>query len=89
MVDLLAVRKDHRTQDDTIKRGDLFDLVLIQVKGGGAGFPTTEDVVRLRKVARHHRAKAIVLCEWKRRQRLQLYVLKRNRWIPAEADEVF
>ena len=89
VVDLLAVRKDHGTQDDVVKKGDLFDLVLIQVKGGTAPPPTREDIARLRKVAKHHKAKAVVLCEWKRRKCLQLFALRRNRWVPVEPSEVF
>src|SRR3990167_5440988 len=30
IVDLLAIRKDHRTNDRKIKRGDLFEVVLFQ-----------------------------------------------------------
>lgn len=36
VVDLLAVRKNHNAYDDVVKRGDLLDIVLIQVKGGSA-----------------------------------------------------
>jgi len=66
IVDLLAVRKNHAVQSDVLKRGDILDIVLIQVKGGNARFPTQEDVERLKKVARYHKAKAVVLSEWKR-----------------------
>lgn len=89
VVDLLAVRKNHTACDDTIKRGDLLDIVLIQVKGGSASLPTQEDIDRLRKIARHHRARAIFLCEWKRQKCLRLYLLRRNRWIPAKRNDVF
>lgn len=89
IVDLLAVRKNHSIQDDVVKRGDLLDLVLIQVKGGNARFPTQGDIERLKKVARHHGAKAVVLSEWKRGKCPQLYLLQRNRWLPIEPQEVF
>lgn len=89
VVDLLAIRKDHHFQNVGIKIGDLFDIVLIQVKGGSAPFPTSDDVVRLKKVAKHHRAKAIVLSEWKPQKRLQLYLLRRNKWIEASPNEIF
>jgi hypothetical protein len=36
IVDILAIRKNHRTIRDGLKRGDLLDIVLIQVKGGSA-----------------------------------------------------
>ena len=77
IVDLLAVRKDHRTVVAGLKRGDLFEVVLVQVKGGGARWPTRSDVDRLRAVARHHRARAVVLAEWKKGAAPRLYRLRR------------
>lgn len=89
VVDLLAVRKNHAVCGGALKRGDLLDIILIQVKGGSAPFPTREDIDRLKKVAQYHRAKAIILSEWKPRTCLQLYLLKRNQWFPIEPEEVF
>lgn len=89
IVDLLALRKDHLTTDSKVKRGDLFEIVLIQVKGGSAPFPTEEDITRLKKVSKYHRAKAIVLSEWRPNKKLQLHVLKQNRWEEIEANEIF
>jgi hypothetical protein len=40
-------------------------VVLIQVKGGSAPFPTADDILRLKEVSKYHGAKAIVLSEWK------------------------
>ena len=89
VVDLIAIRKDHHSCNSEIKIGDLFDIVLIQVKGGSAPFPTSSDIARLKKVAKYHRAKAIVLSEWKPKKRLQLYMLQRNKWIEASPNEIF
>ena len=89
VVDLLAIRKDHHCQNTSLKSGDLFEVVLIQVKGGNAPFPTSSDIARLKKVAKHHRAKAVVLSEWKPRKRLQLYLLQQNKWIEASPNEIF
>lgn len=89
VVDLLAIRKDHQAHDDKIKRGDLFEIILIQVKGGNAPFPKMKDVVRLKKVAKYHHAKAILLSEWKPRKKLQLYILKRNKWVEIKPNEIF
>jgi hypothetical protein len=80
IVDLLAIRKDHQNSVSALKRGDLFDIVLIQTKGGGARRPTAEDVTRLRKVARHHKARAVVLAEWRRKEKLDLFVLEGTWW---------
>jgi hypothetical protein len=89
IVDLIAIRKDHRRDSPGLKRGDLFEIVLIQTKGGSASRPKPEDVARLRKVARHHRAGAVVLAEWKRGEHLKLSKLSGSRWEPVSPDEVF
>jgi len=66
IVDLLAVRKDHGTPRRGTKRGDALQLILIQVKGGGAPMPTEDDVRRLRAVAKRHRASRVLLASWKK-----------------------
>jgi hypothetical protein len=89
IVDLLAIRKDHRKDVAGMKRGDLFDIVLIQTKGGSSPRPTAEDILRLKAVARHHRAKAVVLAEWRRAEKLELFRLYRNRWLPTAPQDIF
>jgi len=83
IVDLIAIRKDHRKDVSGLKRGDLFDIVLIQIKGGSAPRPTEEDKARLSKVAEYHRARAIVLAEWRRGEKLDLFKLEGTDWSPA------
>ena len=61
IVDLLAVRKDHGTPKRGTKRGDELQLMLIQVKGGGAAMPTKDDARRLLAVAKRHRASRVLL----------------------------
>jgi hypothetical protein len=46
IVDVLAIRKNHKEMEG-FKRGDLFDIVLIQTKGGSAKPPTVDDVKSL------------------------------------------
>ena len=89
IVDLVAIRKDHRRDTEGVKRGDLFEIVLIQTKGGSARRPSRNDVIRLQRVARHHRARAVILAEWQRGARLELFKLIRGDWEPVSADEVF
>jgi len=89
IVDLIAIRKEHRHDRQDVKRGDLFEIVLIQTKGGSAPRPTSDDVDRLRNVARHHRAKAVVLAQWRRRETLELFRLHGSRWRSVSPDEVF
>lgn len=89
IVDIIAIRKNHRGAVAGLKRGDLFEVVLIQTKGGSARLPTMEDKQRLARVARYHRAKAVVLAEWKRGRKLSLRKLVGSEWKPVDPGEVF
>lgn len=89
IVDLLAIRKNHRDEKAGLKRGDLFDIILIQTKSGAAQRPTMGDVSRLSKVAKYYKAKAIVLAEWRKGKKLQLFVLKRKKWLLVAPDNIF
>jgi hypothetical protein len=66
VVDLMAVRKDHTKLFGVLKRGDALQIILIQVKGGSAPRPTSEDAVRLRAVAKLHHARYVLLATWKK-----------------------
>ena len=51
IVDLMAIRKNHAKSNSRFERGDLFEIILIQIKGGGARRPKADDIrgsVRLR-----------------------------------------
>lgn len=89
IVDLLAVRKNHREEVLPLKRGDLLDMVLIQTKGGSSPRPTAEDIIRLSKVAKYHKAKSIVLAEWNKGKRLELFKLEKTKWVSVKPDDVF
>jgi hypothetical protein len=88
IVDLIAIRKDHKKPEKGGHRGDLFEIVLIQVKGGSANFPSADDLDRLRAVKQHHRAGKVVLAEWKQATKLCLYVLP-NLKDPVDATKIF
>ena len=77
IVDLLAIKKDHvkTVKKEGLKPGDLFDIILIQVKGGNASWPSEEDIKRLRIVSRYYYADKIVLSNW-RNEQLKFYLLK-------------
>jgi hypothetical protein len=66
VVDLIAIRKDHGPPRVGTKRGDALQVILIQVKGGYAAKPTSEDGQRLRAVARRHGACRVLLATWKK-----------------------
>jgi hypothetical protein len=89
IVDLIAIRKDHRHDGPGLKRGDLFEVVLIQTKGGSAARPTPADAARLSRVARHHRAKAVILAEWRQGKRPALFKLNGRQWEPVSPDQIF
>ena len=87
IVDILAIRKNHKAPKDGGNRGDLFDIILVQTKGGSSRRPSDDAVDRMIKVKKHHRARAIVLGEWKKGQDLKLSELVGRRWketIPAD-----
>jgi hypothetical protein len=66
IIDIIAIRKDHGSPRTGIKRGDVLQLILIQVKGGYAAKPSLEDAKRLRSVARYHHARGVLLATWKK-----------------------
>ena len=81
IVDMLAVRRNHAEPALPLKRGDLFEIVLIQTKGGNAKLPNATDRERLRKVGAEYNAKAILLSEWKEGSLPKFYQLKSDDWI--------
>lgn len=85
IVDMIAIRKNHLKPTTPHQRGDLFEIVLVQVKGGSAKFPSQTDVDRLMAVKDHHRADKVVLTEWKKGEKLCCYVLPdMKNAVPAE-----
>ena len=89
VVDLLAVRRDHRSEHGGIRPGDLLEIVLLQVKGGSAPRPSGEDLKRLRRVQRWHRARAIVLAEWSKGDGATFFRLTRNEWEKTSVEDLF
>lgn len=88
IVDLLAIRRNQQVTKAPLKRGDLFEIVLLQVKGGSAKWPSAEDRERLRAVKDAYDAKEVLLSEWKQGAKARLYRLEEDDWVelsnPAE-----
>lgn len=89
IVDLVLVRRDFTPTS----RGDLLEVVFVQVKGGTAAWPAPEEIARLRRAAKHHRACAVVLSTWEKGKMPTLYTprsgtatTRREAWI--EIDDV-
>jgi hypothetical protein len=91
----LAIRKDHGEPPSGAKRGDLFQIILIQVKGGFAAKPTVDHGTRLRIVAKKHGACRVLLATWKKGKAARFFSLrpKANNagdWIEvADLEKVF
>jgi hypothetical protein len=77
IVDVLLIRKDHRRLLKDLKRGDLFEIILLQIKGGKAPWPSREDIRRLRIVQAHYKARTILLARWEKGKTPDVYELKR------------
>lgn len=91
VVDLVAIRKNSKEPSNgLLKRGDLFDIVLIQIKGGSARGPTIDDCRRLREVKRLYRAKHVVQFQWKRGESSRFFVLAPHlKWRRTSSHELF
>ena len=78
IVDMMAVRKNHAPCKSPAKRGDCFDIILIQVKGGSSSFPSADELRRSRLVGRSYRAKAVLLAQWKRGAQAEFFSLRKS-----------
>lgn len=85
IVDLMAIRKNHKKPKSPFKRGDLFEIILIQIKGGGARWPSMEDIQRMWEVAKRYGARDVVLAKWVKGSKVEFYRLKRNASNPKTA----
>ncbi len=83
VVDLIAIRKNHELpKKEPFSRGDLFDIVMIQVKSGKSGLKIS-DIFRLKKVARRYKAKPVI-AEWDQGKSLMFYGLSGNKLDPEK-----
>ena len=91
IVDLVAIRKNTSIPAKLdLKRGDLFDLILIQMKGGSAKPPSIAEKLRLQAVAEHYGAREVVLFEWKKGKSTKFYTLSNAlEWRPSTSSEIF
>jgi hypothetical protein len=72
-------------------------MILIQVKGGNARWPTESDIARLRAVAQRYNTRAVVLAEHRTGKQPTVYRLKepmkpwthRGEWEVADAAQLF
>ena len=91
IVDVIAIRKDtSQPQLSSLKPGDLFEIVLVQMKGGSARQPSTKERCRLRLVAKRYHARDIVLFRWRKGVYSQFFTLGQDHeWKPTTGTAVF
>ena len=91
IVDDLAIRKNTSIPANVdLKRGDLFDLILIQMKGGSARPPSMAEKLRLQAVAEHYGARGVVLFEWKKGKSTKFCALSNAlEWRASTSTEIF
>jgi hypothetical protein len=80
IVDLLAIRKNHKLATGSLKKGDLFEIIIIQVKGTSssrARKPKEKENRRLTAVAKYYNARSVILAEWVKGKPCQFYWLIR------------
>jgi hypothetical protein len=89
-VDIIAIRKDTaKKPQKIIKWGDLFEIILIQMKGGAAKKPKPVDLKGLKAIKSHYHAKEVVLYEWKPGKGCKFSVLKGDDWEESTAEKIF
>lgn len=89
IVDFIAIRRDHKSSEKPLKIGDLFEIILIQAKGGSALMPSTEEVLRLSKVGEYYHVKRIILADWQKGKAPTLYSLVNSSWKKIEPKDAF
>jgi len=89
IVDFIAIRRDHKFSKKPLKIGDLFEIILIQSKGGKARMPSIDEILRLSKVGRYYHAKRIILANWKKGKAPIFYTLVNSSWEKIEPNDAF
>ena len=90
IVDVLAVRKDTSfPKNPRLSKGDLFEMILVQMKGGTARCPDACDIERLQIVKQHYGAIDVVLYEWRKKRLSRFSRLVGGEWKEASAKEIF
>jgi hypothetical protein len=98
IVDLLAIRKNYKQARNALKKGDLFEIIVIQVKGTGTTRPNKPKKVenrRLKAVAKYYNARSVVLAEWVKGRPGRFYWLvgpaanPKRAWAPVDPGVAF
>jgi hypothetical protein len=86
----MRAARDATAAGDILKRGDLFDIILIQIKGGSAPGPTASDCRRLWAVKKVYHAKSVVQYQWRKGKSSEFFTLGQNlKWKLTTSRELF
>lgn len=94
IVDILAIRKSGKKPPiDGLKRLDLFEILVTQVKGGSAPLPNDDEIARLRIVADYYHAQNVILFQWKKgigtETGYKILHTTRNEWKAVSSEKLF
>lgn len=93
IVDIIAIRKSGAQPDISgLKKLDLFDIWIMQVKGGSARDPNHDDILRMKLVQQHYAAKGVVLFRWNEAKPKEtgFFLLAENdTWIKEHPSRLF
>jgi hypothetical protein len=92
IVDIVAIRKSGKAPSIIgLKKLDLLDIIIIQVKGGTAKDPTADDIARLKLVGKQYNAQAIVLFTWSKEKKIAEFCALdgKNEWVATTAAKLF
>jgi len=90
IVDVLAIRKDTaHSNHHILKSGDLFELILVQMKGGSARKPNAAEIRRLQAIKSRYGAKDIVLFCWTKGKSCVFSKLSRGAWKASNPRDIF
>jgi hypothetical protein len=91
VVDVVAIRKDASDPGKVpLKAYDLFELILIQMKGGSANTPNLRDRRRLQAVAKRYFGAKVVLYKWVKGEKSEFSVLMDDlKWDVQPRSEIF
>ena len=98
IIDMVAIRKDHAMMPKKtgLKPGDLFEIILIQVKAGKAKNPSVQDIKRLSTLKQYYTARDVVLSEV-RDNKITFYEMlnldldfgSRKAWVKKSLSDLF
>ena len=93
IVDIFAIRKSSNEPEiPGLKKLDLFDIWIMQVKGGSASDPKLQDISRMKLVQKHYHAKGVILFRWEKSntEKTGFFLLNESdQWVRESPAQLF